>query len=1243
MKKITFSLRHLLPLFILLLSVNGLIAQQVIGSFPTMDGGFEGQAASGTMTSGSIASASTSSVWTTSSASLATFLTASPRTGLKYVNFVGGGTKRLQSPTFNATILTATQYTVQYYYRTTGATATGAFMQIGASIDGTQTPTYYPSGSPYVNLAGTSNAWTKYSAQFTLTTGGSSGKYGIGIIRTQSAIATSLDIDDVVMYAGGLDEVAPDPVTSPSIPAVAATQQTVSWTAPGTGIDGGGYMVIRGTSDPTTAPLVNGVYQVGNTVNTGQQVVYLGTSTSFVDLGLSASTHYYYRIYTVDKAFNYSTSIAIDGSTVAPSFAIEPTAQVTGINFSSVTSTGFTINWSPAVSGGGTNHLVIVKASSDITSDPVDGSSYSANTLLGGGSSIGGGSVVYNSTGTSVSVTGLAKAITYYIKIYDFNGSAGSENYIVTTPANSSQLTSPGEIFSTGSNRFIDGRTWNTTAAWVNGIVPGQADNVTIVTGDTLLITSTTASCFNLTIQPGAKLFINSSSATYHSFYGNSLTCNGVLGDKMTDGTTDCGFCMQFFGKMTISGTGTIRPNKIRPGTGATNASVTFASNTEVTYTSSSIISDYATNDNITYTVNPGVTLTVDGNWPIASSTGTNGAANTTLNFNGTCNIAKAFATPITSGKTCTVNIGTNGVLSAGTSCSPYSYTGGAATTFNVNGVFNMGTTLAPANFYVSPTTAVIAPVINVGSTGIINVYGTADFSNTTVTGTITGAGTFNLLSGATINTVNSSGLEPVAGPIRTTTRNFNAGAKYSYLGSVAQVTGSDLPATVSTLTITNTNGVSLSGATTVTGTLTVTAGSTLKNAYTFTNNGIATINGAFQIDEGGWATGTDFVYGAAGTLVFNNASGFYGLSGTPVFWPVTGSPANVTVQNTGGLELQIPRTVSGLFQTSTGVKNTFGNDLTVSGTVRLNSGGYFGNFSPTYTSTGTLEYNTGGSYGVYNEWGAGSGAGYGVPQNVSVLNTTAVNLSGARSIPGTLTLTSGKLSLGANDLTIGTAISGGSATSYIVTDGAGKVTTPATAAVTTLIPVGASASSYDPVNVTPTTTTTFAVKAYSTLSGTAPYGVRFNTKEWDLTPALASSTLIALTPSNLVESVSSPVIGHYVSGSYVNISATMTNSNTTYTGTFNTFSPFVTGANVDVTGITDRVENTVNAFTEANHLIVTGTTAGDIISVYGLNGQTVANVKANANQTVINMNKGLYLVNVKSSDKTTNFKVVLK
>ena len=994
-KQFTKLIENLCAVFViafLSLLTSNVMGQQVIGSFPTMDGGFEGQASSGALTSTAYATGYQSSVWTTSSTNQATFQTSSPRSGGKYVNVnFTSTTKRLQSPTAaNGAIVSGTgNYTVQFYYRTSGAIAPGGGNnQVAASVDGTS-PTSSMSYTTFTTT-GTSGVWTKVSSTMNTAASTNSPKYGyLCAYRTASAMAVAMDIDDVVMYAGALDVTAPDAPTSPSIPSPLATQMNITWTAaavgPGNGVDGGGYMVVRSTVDPTAVPNPNGIYAVGNTVNDGVgvsgTVVYLGTTNSFNDTGLSPTTHYYYRIYSVDKAFNYSTPILVDATTTAPSYASEPTTQASNVSFANISSTGFDINFT---AGNGTNNLVVVKSGSDVNADPADGNSYTANTVFGSGSQIGTGNyVVYNGTSNSVTVTGLTKATMYYVKVYSFNGSTGSENYIITTPASGNQLSAPGEIFSTGAN--TGGTPWATASAWVGGVVPGPNDNVTIVAGDKIQLAAA-ASCYNLTVQSGGKLYNNNNvvggSMVYMAIYGTSATIEGTLGDKIDDGTADCAFGMRFNGDLTFNGSGIIRPARLMPNSNITNATLIFNANTEMTYMGSSgtggagIYTSNSSNDNITVTVNAGKTLSFVNNSHLSTGSGSsNGTASTTFNINGTLSMPGAnsnLSMYIGAGKTCILNVGSSGIVNIGNNLNATSATGGAAP--------------------------------SISNAGTITVGGIADFSSTTLSATVTGSGTFTLSSGATIKLAAEAGLEPVAGPIRTTTRNFNTGANYIYNGTAAQVTGSDLPSTVNNLTVSNTAGVTLSGANTINGTLTVDAGTTLKNGgYTLTNNGTANINGSFQLDPGGWATGNNFVYGAAGTLVFNNTSS-YGVNSGDAFWPTTNGPVNVTVLQ-GGLTLNsgADRNVSGLFQTAAGV--TLNANLTLNGTTQINAGGYFAN-APAYGSSSTLIYNTGGTFGRYKELDTTT------PANLQLSNNTTLNYpnnaSVARTFTGNLTVDAG-------------------------------------------------------------------------------------------------------------------------------------------------------------------------------------------------------------------------------------------
>lgn len=208
--------------------------------------------------------------------------------------------------------------------------------------------------------------------------------------------------------------------------------------------------------------------------------------------------------------------------------------------------------------------------------------------------------------------------------------------------------------------------------------------------------------------------------------------------------------------------------------------------------------------------------------------------------------------------------------------------------------------------------------------------------------------------------------------------------------------TGGDNVVIAAGHTVTATNHLTRAGATTTT----VSANAILATNLTYTNNGSTVVNGSFQINQGGWANGNLIEYGANGTLIFNNSSGSYGVN-IDVFWSTAYPPYNVTVQNTGGITMNVARTVEGTFQTSAGVLN--GYNLTLNGIAKLNSGGYFTG-SPVYGPSSTLIYNIGGTYGRGDEWRTTT------PANVQITNSTVLNYpngtnTAAQTLTGNLTI----------------------------------------------------------------------------------------------------------------------------------------------------------------------------------------------------------------------------------------------
>jgi hypothetical protein len=309
MKRKLLNKEQLSCLALMFFGLNFSFGQQTIGQFPVMDGGFESQVISNI---GSITPHATDWTISTSPASVTRDIITNPavaRSGNKYVSFsnAASGSTRLQSP-IASTLAVSTQYTVQYYFK--------------AAVS----PLAYLTGAIYINGSGANapiipkpaafvaNTWIKASATFTSTATAGATRFASPRINGTTNTSDIVNIDDFVVYAGPLDETAPD---SPSTPTVNGLD--VSWTAPGTGVDGGGYVVVRYATLPAADnnPKQNGIYKIGNTLTEGTAslvgtVVYIGTNTSFTDnVAGSVSGSDFYKVYAVDKAFNYSSAATL--------------------------------------------------------------------------------------------------------------------------------------------------------------------------------------------------------------------------------------------------------------------------------------------------------------------------------------------------------------------------------------------------------------------------------------------------------------------------------------------------------------------------------------------------------------------------------------------------------------------------------------------------------------------------------------------------------------------------------------------------------------------------------------------------------------------------------------------------------------------------------------------------------------------------------------------------------------------
>jgi serine protease inhibitor len=788
----------LLSLCLILVSANISWGQQVIGSYPVMDGGFEGQTVAPLpLTAIAPAVNTTWAYGTSGTAAISSTVsgTTGPRTGSKYavvsVNATAIG-RQLISPSATTTI-TSGSYVVQYYTRNATASMNGIPVGIGTV------------GNSYAGDGkNTTTTWNKVAQ--VVTSSATDLTSSVVAFRTKlSASQTSggFDVDDVVIYAGSSADILP-PVAA-SVGAVSGLN--VSWTA-SSDIDGGGYMVVRYSTipQPDNDPNANGIYAEGNTITSGVvpltgTVVYIGTGTSFTDAVVgSVSGSDYYKIYTVDKAFNYATEIvatAVVSSTPAITSSIE---TLTGFTYTGV---GPSASQSFLVSGSNlTNNLVVSTTSTDfeLSADNFATAGVSSITLttptvasttlyvrlkanlLGGSKSA---TVTIASTGANtlpnISLSGSVQAVYYY------NGSglvSSNTSWGVNTDGSG---TNPAAVTATYTNFVITNGSVTTDAVWILGanskLIVGNGSAVTLTVADTFPITGTIDATATGSVVWKDLL----SSPTFGTLNNDSEVhfqpaANASYG--LGNGTA--------YGKLFIDGAG-----KVSVLAGATNSTATVKNALTVALGSTL---DFPPTNTHSVTINAGASATIDGTVRAGKQGGL---------FGSTIDTPAATTTTVS-----ILFVGTPNLTLAASSTIDY-YRPNAAQTVSAlpSGVNYANLTLTETGCTAITSKVIPTTGITVNGTLTISLAGVA-FASTTVN-----ADKITLANGATI--VRTLGALNAA-PLYIGTYNV------IYNGTTVQTTDFELPTSSSVLnnlTINNAAGVTLGANTTVNGALALTAG----------------------------------------------------------------------------------------------------------------------------------------------------------------------------------------------------------------------------------------------------------------------------------------------------------------------------------------------------------------------------------------------------------------------------------
>ncbi|MGB8192588.1 MAG: T9SS type A sorting domain-containing protein, partial [Chitinophagaceae bacterium] len=166
----------------------------------------------------------------------------------------------------------------------------------------------------------------------------------------------------------------------------------------------------------------------GNVINTDNYVVYASTGSQVIVTGLEPATAYHFSVFEYNG--NSAPMYLRPGIVANITTNAGPTEASKSISFGDIEGNGVTMTFA---TGNGSNQLIIARKGAAVTAVPVNGVTYTANTVFGQGTEIAPGQFVLNTTLDSRTFTGMDPASVYHFRIYDYDVNAAGQTYYLTS------------------------------------------------------------------------------------------------------------------------------------------------------------------------------------------------------------------------------------------------------------------------------------------------------------------------------------------------------------------------------------------------------------------------------------------------------------------------------------------------------------------------------------------------------------------------------------------------------------------------------------------------------------------------------------------------------------------------------------------------------------------------------------------------------------------------------------------
>ncbi|MHB9143380.1 MAG: beta strand repeat-containing protein, partial [Paludibacter sp.] len=594
-----------------------------------------------------------------------------------------------------------------------------------------------------------------------------------------------------------------------------------------------------------------------------------------------------------------------------------------------------------------------------------------------------------------------------------------------------------------GATKTWDGSSsnnWNTANNWTPSGVPGSGDDVVIDINANILV-NTNSTINSLTINNNAIVSFTSSGGKRTITIdntGNSIAVGSSLTLKGSTGSGTRSMNLIFTGTnntMTIAGTLILT---------AVGEGTIYTATNSLTTVTGSIINDGTGGGTIGVINSTTANLSFSSGGTYQHALNGGNIPTATWDAASMCNITGMVATSPT---------GINQTFGNFTwNCS--SQTGTVSSTGNivVNGNFSLTAGTFNLNNGTNNTLTIFGNYaqnggvfdFNAGTSGNSLVYLNGNFSNTAGAGSITTNGngapngifTFNRAGTQTFNM-------PTSGAAIWTMYTINSGSTVQLLSNF-DLYGSNSATFYGQVTV---NGILNVGTYTISDVSGVSGGSvfTLNTGATLITANSGGIDGSIS------ATNMTRTFSTGANYTFNGSSAQ--VTGNSLTQNI---PANLTINSTNTVSLSAATTISGNLLISQGTFSTSGSNYNIflDGNW-TNSGGTFTAGSGTVTFNGSSAQSINGSTSTtFN--------------NLVINNSGGANLGIDIDVSGTLTLASGRLTLGANNLTVATITGTFNSSNMVVATSTGELRKLVTGNGSYLFPVGDANGTveYSPITV---------------------------------------------------------------------------------------------------------------------------------------------------------------------------------